>query len=196
MTDDEIFKSIEENLNQTDDVEEARKLLAPLVKRNHPGAIRLNASLFSAGMSEEDMDRIYVEGIEKAAGLGDIEARYIIGSWYDIGEHNYGANPIKASQIFAGLAADGHAHSSWIYACDLLWGRGAFPVSVEQGVVQLDIAIERGSAEAAMTKARIHDEGLFGFPQSKNDRDIWRNKAKQIDEDVYDQYDNQLTPNE
>lgn len=188
MDDDEAFQLAEEALDKGD-TDKARNLLKPLVERDHPAAIRLNSSFFPPGMSEEEMDRIYVEGIERAAKLGDMEARYLIGSWYDLGDCGYETDRPKASQIFKELASEGHAHCTWIYACELMWGLGSFAQNVSLGLEQLDLAIERGSANAAITKARLFDEGLLGIASDKTERDIWRAKAREIDEYVYDPYE-------
>ena len=85
---------------------DARSILAPLVETNVPEAIRINASFFDKGTSEEEMDRRYVDGMFKAAELGDKEARYRVGIFYDVGEYGVPLNKKRASEIFRELAED------------------------------------------------------------------------------------------
>lgn len=187
MDDTQAFELAEHRFNQGD-LSELRRLLKPLIDKNHPGAIRLNASFFEPGTPEEEMNRIHVAGIECAAQLGDLEARYIVGSWYDTGAFGYKIDKARAAHIFEALAHEGHAHATWIYACELLWGSDTFVQNVALGLAQLGLAIERGSADAAITKARLYHEGIFGFEQSVAKRDQWRDIAKEIDAYVYDPY--------
>jgi len=65
-----------ERLFDDGDLDELRKILPPLVEQNVPAAIRINSSFFEHDVPEEEMDRIYVEGMFKAAELGDLKAKY------------------------------------------------------------------------------------------------------------------------
>ncbi len=189
-TDSEVLKQAEEAL-ECSDLGLARTLLKPLIERDVPAAIRLNASFFEEGISEEEMDRIYVSGISRAAELGDRKARYIQGVWYDVGEHGFEVDKKKASLIFKELADEGDLHCLWIYAVDLLWGRGAFVADPEKGIAKLKQAIDQGSSEACTTLARLYNNGEFGLGPDINERDKYRVMARELagDDYVYDPYE-------
>ena len=105
-----------------------RELLPPLLEQNNPAAIRLNSCFFEAGTPPEECDRLFVEGMFKAAELGDLKAKYQVGIFYDLGDCGVPQDKDRASMIFKDLAERGDPHCMWIYACELLWGRGAFEV--------------------------------------------------------------------
>ena len=192
MDDHRAFERAQEAFYRGD-LDDAREMLKPLVENNHPAAVRLNASFFPPGVPEPEMDRIYVEGVQRAAELGDAEAQYLVGSWYDIGEFGFEVDKFRASEIFRQLAAKGHSRSMWIYACDLLWGRGAYSQDIAAGVEMLESAISAGSAEAAMTMAQLFGEGLLGFSTNVEKRDLLRAQAKELagDDYVHDPYEAQ-----
>lgn len=103
-----------------------REILPPLVEKNVPAAIRLNASFFGSEVSEDECNNLYVEGMFKAASLGDTKAKYQVGVFYDLGEYNIPQDKERASYIFKELAEGGDPHCLWIYACELIWGLGTF----------------------------------------------------------------------
>ena len=189
-SDSEILKKAEDALDDSN-LPKARELLRPLIDRNVPAAIRLNASFHEAGISEEEADRAYLEGIIEAAELGDAEARYIQGVWYDIGDYGFDVDKEKASLIFKQLADEGDLHCLWIYACDLLWGRGAFSADPEKGISLLKDAVERGSSESCTTLAMLYNDGKFGLGPDIKTRDKYRSMAKELagDDYVYDPYE-------
>ena len=169
------------------DFDAARKVLEPLLAIDNGAAIRMNCSHFNEGETEEEIDRIYVDGMIKAAECGDLHALYIVGSFYDLGE--YDAIPrdtTKASKIFKEAADKGHEHCMWIHACDLLWGRSSFPQSIENGKEYLEKAIESGSAEACMTKAKFLIGGEFGFQKDRASADKLRALAMEFDDTTFD----------
>ena len=180
---EEAERAIEEG-----NIDDARKILAPLVDKNVAAAIRINSSFFESGMSEEEMDRIYVEGMFKAAELGDKKALYRVGVFYDLGECGVRVDKRRATEIFKELAEEGDAHCMWIYACERIWGRGSFPIATDQGLKLLDLAIELGSAEACITKADFYDKGEFGLDVDIEKRDELRKLAMQYDDTTYDSY--------
>ncbi len=51
-----------------------------------------------------------MEGMFKAAELGDSKAKYRVGVFYDLGEHGVHQNKKKASEIFKELTEQGNAH--------------------------------------------------------------------------------------
>ncbi len=169
-------------------LDELRILLPPLVEKNIPSAIRISSSLFEPGTPEEEIDKIYVEGMFKAAELGDLKAIYQVGIFYDLGEYNIKQDKIKASHIFKDLSEKGDAHCMWIYACELIWGNGSFPKSTEEGLNLLYKASELGSANACITIASFFNEGKFGYPIDLGARDRYRKKAIEYDDTTYDPY--------
>lgn len=185
--DNEILSKAEEAF-EIGDFSLARQLLQPLLEKKNGKAIRLNCSHFDADIDEEEMDRIYVDGMFEASENGDLEALYIVGSFYDIGEY-VTLDKEKASKIFKEAADRGHAHSMWIHAVDLLYGEGAFKQSSEQGINYLNKAIKNGSAEACITKAGFLLQGEFGFEINKNEANKLRQLAKEFDDTTYDPYE-------
>lgn len=166
---------------------DARKMLAPLAKERNGAAIRLLCSHFDAGTSEEEMNRVYAEGMCEAADCGDLQALHIVGSFYDLGEH-VETNKEKASNIFKQAADRGHAHSMWIHACELLSGKGLFEQEQAKGLEYLNLSIVNGSAEGCITKAKILREGAFGLTIDLTESDRLRKLAKEYDETTYDLY--------
>lgn len=169
---------------------EARKLLAPLVEQNNGAAIRLNCSHFDDGTSEEEKDRIYVDGMFRAAECGDLEALYTVGVFYDIDEYpQVPQDKEKASAIFKQAADLGHAHCMWIHATELLWGKGSFEQSIHEGSRYLDLAIDAGSAEACITKARLMINGELGFEKNDKLAKVLRKQARLLDDNVFDPFE-------
>lgn len=164
------------------------EILPPLVDKNIPAAIRINSSFFGPEVPEDECDRLYVEGMFKAAELGDLKAKYHVGVFFDLGEYGIPQDKEKASLIFKELADKGDPHCLWIYACELIWGNGTFPKSTAEGVELLVKASEIGSANACMTLAQFYDKGEFGFEKSIEKRDEYRKLAVQYDDTTYDPY--------
>ncbi len=170
------------------DTDRLRELLPPLLEKNVPQAIRINASFFPEGMPEEECDRIYVEGMFKAAELGDPKAKYRVGAILDIGDYGIEQDKEKASYIFKELAELGDPHCMWIYACELIWGQGTFPQSTEEGIEILNAAAQKGSSGACITLATFYNDGKFGFPKDIQERDKLRKLALEYDETTFDPY--------
>lgn len=170
------------------DLELLRKILPPLVEKNIPAAIRINSSFFGPDVPEEECDRLYVEGMFKAAELGDLKAKYQVGVFYDLGEYNISQDKEKASYIFKELAEKGDPHCLWIYACELIWGNRTFPKSTHEGIQLLIKASEMGSANACMTLAEFYDKGDFDFQKNIETRDEYRKLALKYDDTTYDPY--------
>jgi TPR repeat protein len=170
------------------DFEKLLEILRPLLEKDVPAAIRLNACFSEAGTPDEESERHYVEGIFKAAELGDPVAKYHVGVIYDLGEHGIPQDKMRASEIFKELAENGNPHCMWIYACELIWGSGSFRMDTEKGLKILTDAASAGSGEACMTMARFYHEGAFGFSKSIEQRDRFRELAMRYDETVFDPY--------
>ncbi|MBC3873626.1 hypothetical protein [Undibacterium flavidum] len=170
------------------DLELLRKILPPLIEQNNAAAIRISSSFFAAGTSDEECDRIYVEGMFRAAELGDLKAKYQVGIFYDLGEYDIPQDKIRASYIFKELADLGFPQCMWIHACELIWGSGPFPKSTESGLKLLISAADAGAANACMTIARLHSDGELGLEKSTEQRDKFRKLAVKYDATIYDPY--------
>ena len=70
---------------------------------------------------------------------------------------------VQASRIFKEAADHGHAHSMWIYACELLWGKGRYTQSVSEGRNYLRQSTAAGCAQACVTLASLHEKGALGL---------------------------------
>ena len=180
-----IFEA--EELLDVGEFDRCRKLLEPLVEKNNPKATRLFYSLFDSDVSEEERERVYVEGMFKAADLGDLEALYIVGSFYDLCEYIQ-KDKIKASSIFKEAADRGHAHSQWIHACELLWRSDSYAQNVEGGLEYLEKAISAKSGKACITKARLYHEGEFNFPKNSEKVRELCELAVEYDETIFVPY--------
>jgi TPR repeat protein len=112
------------------DIASLGKLLPALLEEEVPQAIRINSRFFYEDASEEECDRIYVEGMFRAAELGDLKANFQVGTMFDVGEFGVEQDKVNASFIFKDLAELGHSHSILIHACELLHGSEAFFISV------------------------------------------------------------------
>lgn len=171
------------------DLDLVKELLPPLVALEVPAAIRVAASFYDPGTPHEECDCIYVEGMFRAAELGDPIAKYQVGVFYDLGEYGVPQDKVRASNLFKELAEDGDVHCMGIYACELIWGEGSFPKSTAEGLALLKKSALGGSAGACMTIARFHDQGEFGFEKSVQLRDRFRKLALEHDDTTYDPYD-------
>jgi len=166
-----------------------REILPPLVDKNIPEAIRINSSFFGPEVPEDECDRFYVEGMFKAAELGDLKAKYQVGVFYDLVEYDIAQDKEKASYIFKELAEKGDPHCLWIYACELIWGNGTFPKSTGEGVELLVKASEIGSANVCMTLAQCYDKGEFDFlKKHRKKKRIPGALAMKYDDTMYDPY--------
>ena len=170
------------------DFELARNILRPLAEKDVPAAVRLISTIFDANTPEDEIDKIFVAGMFKAAELGDLEALYQVGVFYDLGEYGIQQDQRRASEIFKKLSDAGYSHCMWIHACELLWGLGAFPINVEEGLTLLDKAIEHGSAGACITKANFYHNGEFSFSIDLEKRDVLRVMAIKLDDTIYDPF--------
>jgi len=177
-----------EHLFNEGDLVELKKVLPQLLEKNVPAAIRINSSFFESDTPEDEMDRIYVEGMFKAAELGDLKAKYQVGVFYDLGEYDVIQDKEKASHIFKELSEKGDPHCMWIHACELILGKGTFPVSTEEGLKLLQRAAEAGSANACMTIAEFYNNGEFGYQIDIEQRDRYRKLALENDDTTYDPY--------
>lgn len=129
----------------------------------------------------------YVQSVLEKAESGDIDSLYEKGALYDLGDY-VEQDKKKASAIFKEAADRGHAHSMWIHACELLWGLGSYPQSVDNGLEYLARAIENGSGEACITKARFHRKSEFGFEPNETEVNLLRKLAKKYDDTIFDPY--------
>lgn len=174
-------------IDHGEDLSEARRILRPLADEGVPKAVRLLSSFFEPGLSDAECERIYSQGMFRAAELGDLEALYITGMFYDVGEH-VPKDTKRASEIFKEAAEAGHAHCQWIYAVELLWGRGTYPISVDSGLEYLEKAIENRSAEACITKAGFYHDGEFGYTKDAQKVRYFCDLARKYDDTVYVPY--------
>ncbi|MEM7401167.1 MAG: hypothetical protein AAF304_04375 [Pseudomonadota bacterium] len=134
----------------------------------------------------EDPEEIkYVQKLFQSAEEGDLEALYKKGALFDMGDL-VKIDKVKASLIFKEAADKGHSHSMWIHACELLWGKGNFPQSIKDGMHYLNRAIEIGSAQACITKARLHLFGELGVDKDISKSNEFRKLAQEFDKDIYD----------
>lgn len=131
----------------------------------------------------------FVQALVIRAESGDIEALYELGALYDMGSY-VGMDSVRASRLFKEAADKGHSHSMWIHACELLWGHGSFPQNIEDGIRYLNGAIEGGSAQACITKARLHMFGELGVPKSEDEAKMYRSMARKLDPDIFDPLSN------
>lgn len=74
-TEKQKINSLEKAFEEGDD-ELLQKLLPPLLEKNIPEAIRINACFSSSDISEEE-NRLYVDGMFKAAELGDLQSEVL-----------------------------------------------------------------------------------------------------------------------
>ena len=84
-----LGNKMNEEMSQIDNAEKAfaegdfdllRDISPPLLEKNIAAAVRINASFFGPEVPEEECDRLYVEGMFKAAELGDLKAKYQVGA--------------------------------------------------------------------------------------------------------------------
>lgn len=171
------------------DVHLLRELLQPFLAQGNPAAIRMNACLGDAGMSAAESEKHFVEGMFQAAELGDSEALYQVGVFYDTGTYGIPTDKIKAAEIFEALSDRGHIHCMWLHACALLWGNGAIPRDEQRGLALLIAAAEHGSGNACMTLAGLYAGGDFGLPRNHALRDKYRALAKNFEKTVFDPFE-------
>jgi len=165
-----------------------RKLLPPLIAQNNPAAIRLGVSVFEANTPPTECNRLFVEGMFKAAELGDLKSKYQVGVFYDLGDYGVPQDKTKAAVIFKEIAELGDSHCMWIHACDLLWGSGGFEVDEAKAIELLNAAASAGSANACMTIAGFHDRGEWGYERSTELRDRYRQLGIGFDDTTYDPF--------
>ena len=181
-SDSEILKEAERAFDISQ-IKKARALLAPLIERDVAAAILLDCAYSGADVPEEEADRRYIEGVQRAAELGDAQARYRLGVFYDYGEfEEYGVtqDKVRASEIFRTLAEEGDPHCMYIYGCELLWGLGSFETDVDLGMQMLRAAIDGGSPAACMVLAKVYNDGECGYSQDLVKRDRLRSHAKEL----------------
>ncbi len=135
--------------------------------------------------TEEENEYVYC--VLRRAETGKPDALYEKGALYDLGDY-VKQDKLKASKLFKEAAENGHAHSMWIHACELLWGLGSYPQSVKEGLLYLEKAIENGSGEACITKARLYKENEFGFTSNEKEVIRLRKLAKKYDDTIFDPY--------
>lgn len=129
----------------------------------------------------------FVKSIFTKVDAGDIGALYQKGALYELGDY-VEQDKQKALAIFKEAADKGHAHSMWIHACKLLWDLNSYPQAINEGLYYLVRAIEYGSGEACITKAKLHCQQEFGFKQDKQEVNKLRKLAKQYDKTIFDPY--------
>jgi TPR repeat protein len=159
-----------------EDLEQAAKLLSPLVKDRVPAAVMLRASFSldeeadaqkEKAVALQDWQSSFVKSVEWAAEQGFPPAQYEVGQWYDCADHGYSRNLEKAANYFQQAAYEGHPRSMWIHGQDLVYGQHGVSLDIERGVYFVRRALAAGFSEAAVTLARWHQTGEFGLSQSQ-----------------------------
>ncbi len=112
--------------NTTDDekydqlIEWAREIIDPIAASGYPPALWLQCSLpYGPDLSEEMVDRMHREQLEKAANAGNVEAKFSLGIELD-------QEPTlkKSASLFKEAAESGHAYAMWCHGLNLLSGHG------------------------------------------------------------------------
>lgn len=98
----------------------ARDIIEPLADSNYPPAVWLKASLpYDAELSEEVVEKLHRQQLEKASSLGNIEAKFNLAVELD-------EDPTveTSATLFKEAAEAGHAYSMWCHGLNLISGRG------------------------------------------------------------------------
>lgn len=148
------------------EIARAHQLLEPLVKAGDAQAIYLAGCMGKRGETDSEFQLRYVHSVEVSAKKGFPQAVYALGVFYDVGEHGYEIDKVRASHLFKKAADLGHLRSKWIHACELLWGLGSYEQNIRLGLDYLEQSAAGNFEEALETKARLYERGEFGYEKS------------------------------
>ena len=166
-------------------LEEAKRLLEPFVKRRNAEAIFLRGNFSGPNEPLARFERRMRRSIEIAANKGYPPAVYRLGAHLDMGERfetfSYPRDKGRAALLFKRAADLGHRHSQWIYAMDLLYGSPHIEKNVPLGLEYLRRALEGGFVGAYETMAQFHETGKFGLEVNTALADEYRRQARSSD---------------
>lgn len=159
-------------------------LLESYVSTGNPEAEYLLASISSSGEeTDEEFDQRHIRLLESSAVKKYPPSMYSLGACYDMGEL-VAKDTTLAATWFAKAAHAGHAHSQWIHAEDLLYGRNGMHRDESTGIEFMKRAAGAKFVPALEALARFYEHGEFGLPKDQEESRILL--AGMHDEDTID----------
>jgi hypothetical protein len=149
----------------------AREIIEPLANSNHPPAVWLKSSLpYDAKLSEEIVEKLHKEQLEKAASLGNIEAKFSLAVELD-------EEPTleTSAKLFKEAAQAGHAYSMWCHGLNLISGRG-IPRNEALGYDFINKSGELKFEGAIIFLAEAYANGSHGYTKDEAVSALWHKK--------------------
>ncbi len=101
--------------------------------------------------------KLGLEYLEMAAGNGHIEAQFLVGFMYDVGEGQVGRDSKKAGEYLSRAAAQGHAEAQQLMIMRTQYGDGV-PKSAAKAFMWAVLATANGDPKAARHKRGMEAE--------------------------------------
>ncbi len=125
----------------------AYEMLQPLAEKNDDSALLLLSSFSLPNESTEDFEARSLKFIEQSAELGNKDALYTIGVYYESGLY-YKIDMKKSSEYFKKSALLGHSRAKLSYGLDLFYGSNGINMDKKLGLIFVEQASNEGVESA------------------------------------------------
>ena len=149
----------------------AREIIDPLANSGYPSALWLKCSLpYDAELSEETVERLHREQLEKAATAGNIDAKFSLAVELD-------EEPTleRSAALFKEAAEAGHAYAMWCHSLNLLSGRG-IEKNEQEGLSYIKKSAELKFEGAIKFVADAYANGTHGYNKDEEASALWWKK--------------------
>jgi TPR repeat protein len=156
-----------------------REILKPYIKKKHPSALWLKASMPNLGekkiLSNEQFEKKRLSLVKKAAFGGCKEAQY------DYGCELYNKKAyVKALKFYKKSAKQGYAPAQWCFGLDTVYGIGV-DKDQEKGLYYIRLSAEQRYEFAVDFLIRNYKEGNFGLKKDLKEIMKWDGIRKFIE---------------
>jgi len=149
----------------------AREIIEPLAMAEYAPALWLKCSLpYDAELSNEEVNRLHREELEKAAEAGNPEAQFSLAC-----ELYEEPTLEKSAFLFKKAAEAGHAYAMWCHGLNLLSGRG-IEKNEEEGLSFIQRSAELKFEGAVKFVADACANGTYGYHKNQEESALWWKK--------------------
>ena len=154
----------------------AREIIEPLAKSGYPPALWLKCSLpYDADLSEEVVEKLHREQVEKAVAAGNVDAKFNLAI-----ELDEEPTQKRSASLFKEVAETGHAYAMWCHGLNLLSGNG-LEKNEQEGLSFIIKSAENKFEGAIQFVANAYANGTYGFSKDEEASALWWKKLYDSD---------------